>query len=497
MNDDIIEMRHIHKSFSGVYALVDAQLSLKKGEVLGLIGENGAGKSTLMNILSGLLEPDSGTILLRGREAAFRSPHDALVAGVSMIHQELCLVPELSVAENIWMGREKSFTRAFLLNTAKMWYEARKLLDLYELPLNPKSSISSLSIAEMQMVEIARALSYNTDLIIMDEPTSTLTAKEVRILFKIINHLKEKGVAIIFISHKLEELIDICDRISILRDGRYIDTLDASKTTTDELISLMVGRKLDKLYQKEIAQAGETILELKGLTRYGYFENINFSLKRGEILGIAGLVGAGRSEIARSIFGEDPFDAGEIILDGKKLADHSPRVSIERGLMMVMEDRAGMGLILSSPIFHNITLSSQKMFSRFGFLLGKKEKKESREKINELSIKTTSLKQLARHLSGGNQQKVVLAKCLLTKPKVLILDEPTRGIDIGAKAEIYKLMSNLANQGIAILMISSELPEILGMSDRILVIANGRLVFECLRNEADQDLIMQYAFNNV
>jgi ABC-type sugar transport system ATPase subunit len=330
----------------------------------------------------------------------------------------------------------------------------------------------------------------------MDEPTSTLTAKEVRILFNIINHLKEKGVAVIFISHKLEELIDICDRISILRDGRYIDTLDTAKTTTDELIALMVGRKLDKLYQKETARVGEIILELKGFTRYGCFENINFSLKRGEILGIAGLVGAGRSEIARAIFGEDPFDEGEIILEGKKLAGHSPRVSIERGLMMVMEDRSGMGLILSSPIFHNITLSSQKAFSRFGFLFGKKEKKASWEKINELSIKAASLKQLARQLSGGNQQKVVLAKCLLTKPKVLILDEPTRGIDIGAKAEIYKLMSTLANQGIAILMISSELPEILGMSDRILVIANGRMVFECPRNEADQDLIMQYAFNN-
>jgi ABC-type sugar transport system ATPase subunit len=494
--DAIVEMRNIHRSFSGVKALIDARLTVNEGEVVGLIGENGAGKSTLMNILSGLLEPDSGTILLRGREIKLRSPHDALIAGISMIHQELCLVPELTVAENIWLGREKQFAPAMLIKKSKMQQESRKLFEFYDLPLDPKSLISSLSIAEMQMVEIIRALSYNTDVIIMDEPTSTLTAKEIQILFNIIKHLKEKKVAVIFISHKLEELLGICDRISIMRDGRYIDTLDASEATTDRLISLMVGRKLEKLYQKETAPKGSTVLEVKNLTRRGYFEDISFSLSQGEILGISGLVGAGRSEIARSIFGEDPIDSGEILLNGKKLRKHSPGNSIDQGIAMVMEDRSSMGLILSSPIFHNITLSSQKTFSRFGFLLRGKEKQASEKKINELSIKAASLKQLARQLSGGNQQKVVLAKWLLTNPKLLILDEPTRGIDIGAKAEIYKLMSGLANQGIAILMISSELPEIFGMSDRILVISNGKLVFECSREDATQDIIMQYAFNS-
>jgi ABC-type sugar transport system ATPase subunit len=496
MSDTIVVMQNIHKAFSGVEVLVDARLEVKRGEVLGLIGENGAGKSTLMNILSGLLETDAGTVILNGRQIRFHSPHDALLAGISMIHQEICLVPELTVAENIWVGREKKFTRAFLLNTAKMQRETAKLFDLYGLPLNPKSLVSGLSIAEMQLVEIGRALSYNTDLIIMDEPTSALTAREVQLLFNIIRQLRQKNVSIIFISHKLEELLAVCDRISVMRDGRYIDTLDAGRTTVDDLISLMVGRKLNKLYQKDAVQAGEVILEVKHLTRTGYFEDISFSLRRGEILGVAGLVGAGRSEIARSIFGADPFDSGGVWLEGEKLTRHNPRHSINRGIAMVMEDRAGFGLILSSPIVHNITLASQKLFFKFGFLLDRKEKNAAQEKIDELSIKTSSLKQLAKQLSGGNQQKVVLAKWLLSNPKLLILDEPTRGIDIGAKAEIYRLMNELAKQGIGILMISSELPEILGMSDRILVIAGGRLVFDTPREDATQDMIMQYAFNN-
>ena len=494
MPEAIVEMRDITKCFRGVTALSHARLELRKSEVLGLVGENGAGKSTLMNILSALLQPDGGEIMLKGRPVKFKSPHNALLAGIAMIHQEICLVPDLSVAENVWIGREKKFTHCGIVDMKEMQDKTREILDKFGIEIPSGKAVRSLSIAGMQLVEIARALSYNADVLIMDEPTSTLTDRETKLLFDIIGKLKAEGVSVIFISHKLEEIMGICDRITIMRDSQYIDTVLPENITTDELISLMVGRKLDKLYQKAPAEIGAPVLEVQHLTRKGYFNDISFKVRRGEIVGMAGLVGAGRSEIARAVFGVDRYDSGKILVNGEEVRIHKPIDAIEAGLAMVTEDRAALGLVLGLSSEKNITMASQKDFCKFGFMEPKKEAEACVRYVNDLSIKMSSRKQLAAQLSGGNQQKVVLAKWLMTKPRVLILDEPTRGIDVGSKAEIYGLMSRLAQQGLAILMISSELPEILGMSDRILVMSGGDLVHSCPREGATQDGIMKYAF---
>lgn len=492
----IVEMRDINKYFPGVQALSNAQLQLKKGEVLGLIGENGAGKSTLMNILSGVFPQDSGDIIVNGKKVNFQSPYDALMSGISMIHQEICLVPDLTVAENIWVGREDKFTNLNIINKKKMQQAAKNLMSKYAINLDCKRTVSSLSISEMQLVEIIRAISFDSDVIIMDEPTSTLTTREIEILFNIIHVLKGNQVSIIFISHKMDELFNICDRITVMRDSKYIDTVKTSETNSDALISMMVGRKIENLFPTRESKIGEVVLELKNFSREGIFENINFKLHKGEVLGISGLVGAGRSEIVRALFGIDKLTSGKVYVDGKKVNINTPEDAINSGIAMVTEDRALSGLVLDIPIRHNITIVILKMLCKAGFINKNQDDSACDEMIEKLNIKTSGKKQLASQLSGGNQQKVVLAKWLLTHPKILILDEPTRGIDVGSKSEIYKLINELANQGIAILMISSELSEVLGMSDRILVLREGKITYECNKGEATQEKIMEYAFGN-
>jgi inositol transport system ATP-binding protein len=492
----IVEMRGINKSFPGVQALTNAQLLLEKGEVLGLIGENGAGKSTLVNILSGLFPQDSGDLIIKGKKTHLSSPHDALMMGISMIHQEICLVPELTVADNIWIGRENKFTNLGIIDVSKMQQAAQNLMNKYGITLNCKRPVSSLSIAEMQLVEIIRAVSYDSDIIIMDEPTSTLTTREIDILYRIIDKLKENKVSFIFISHKIEELLQTCDRITVMRDSKYIDTLKTSGTNSETLISLMVGRELKNYFQKKESKIGDVVLEIKNFTRTGAFVDINFQLHKGEILGISGLVGAGRSEIVQALFGIDKPTSGEIYIGGKRVTIKSPTDAINHGIAMVTEDRAQSGLVLGMRIFHNITLVILKQLCIAGFIRNKLDELTSIEKIEKLQIKVSGKTQLASQLSGGNQQKVVLAKWLLTNPKVLILDEPTRGIDVGSKSEIYKLMNELTDQGLAMIMISSELPEVLGMSDRILVIREGKVNYECSRDDATQEKIIEFAFGS-
>jgi len=494
---NIVELVGINKTFPGVHALSDARLELEKGEVHGLIGENGAGKSTLMNILAGLITPDRGEIIVNGVKRVFHDPHEALMAGISMIHQEVCLVPEMTVAENIWIGREEKFTRYGIIDKKEMIRKTRELMDQFGISLDGDQVVSALSIAEMQLVEIARALSYDADILIMDEPTSALTNREIEILYSIIRRLKEKQVSFIFISHKIEELLQTCDRITVMRDSKYICTLKTTETNANALISLMVGRELKNYYQKQAAKIGEVVLELRNFSRSGEFTNINFQLHRGEILGISGLVGAGRSEVVRALFGIDRSTSGEILIEGHPVSITSPEDAINNGIAMVTEDRALSGLVLDMSMMHNTTLVILRQLCRLGFIQKNREESTSREIIKRLQIKISGMQQTARQLSGGNQQKVVLSKWLLSNPKVLILDEPTRGIDVGSKSEIYKLMSELTGQGMAILMISSELPEILGMSDRIIVMRDRKITYECLQNEATQERIMEYAFGSL
>lgn len=494
---NIIELVGINMSFPGVHALSNARLEVEKGEVHGLIGENGAGKSTLMNILAGLIMPDSGEIYVNGTRRVFHNPHEALLSGISMIHQEVCLVPEMTVAENIWIGREEKFTKFGIIDKKYMTLKTQELIDRFGIDLDCDRIASTLSIAEMQLVEIARALSYDADILIMDEPTSALTNREIEILYRIIRKLKDHEVSFIFISHKIEELLQTCDRITVMRDSKYICTLKTDETDANELISLMVGRELKNYYQKQTAKIGGVILELKNFSRTGEFENINLQLHRGEILGIAGLVGAGRSELVRALFGIDKSTGGEIYVEGKRTYIDTPENAISNGIAMVTEDRALSGLVLDMSILHNITLVILRQICRLGFIYRSREETISQEIIQKLHIKIASMRQPARQLSGGNQQKVVLSKWLLSNPKILILDEPTRGIDVGSKSEIYKLMNELTAQGMAILMISSELPEILGMSDRILVMRERRITFECSQKEATQEKIMEYAFGSL
>ncbi|MEA4811856.1 MAG: sugar ABC transporter ATP-binding protein [Anaerolineaceae bacterium] len=492
----LVLMKGINKSFPGVQALSDAQLDLYKGEVLGLIGENGAGKSTLMNILAGIFPQDSGSISINGKEVCFRNPNEALKAGIAMIHQELCLVPDLSVAENIWVGRENKFSRFGLISKNRMAKAAENLECEFDIHLDVNRPVSELSIAEMQLVEILRAVSFKSDLIIMDEPTSALTNKEISSLFKIIDNLKAKGVAFIFISHKLEELLATCDRIVVMRDSQYIGTYQTDCVDEAHLVKLMVGRELGDYYQKEEVPLGPVVLELRHFSRAGYFNDISFSLHQGEILGLSGVVGAGRSEIARALFGMDSGCEGEVWINGRQVCIKNPQEAIRHGLALVTEDRSKSGLVLSLPVLQNVTLARLWDYCKADFIRSRLERKAGQAMINKLAVKVNALMQLTRQLSGGNQQKVVLAKWLLCQPKILILDEPTRGIDVGSKSEIYKLMNALVKEGMAILMISSELPEILGMSDRILVIREGQLVRELPRQNATQEEIIRYSIGS-
>lgn len=492
--DIVLSVEGVSKKFPGVLALNKVQLELKKGEVLGLIGENGAGKSTLMNVLLGSYTPDGGSMTLKGKPYTPKSPKHALDQGISMIHQEISLIPAMTVAENIWIGRENLFSKYGLIQSKKRLDTTQELLDRFNLKIDPSVEVGSLSIANMQLVEITRAISYQPDVIIMDEPTSALTQSEIDSLYKIIRALSAAGTGIIFISHKLEELFEVCDNITVMRDGQYITTKSCVDLTQDELVRLMVGREISDMYPKQQVEQGDVMLEVKHLKRKGSFKDVNFSVRQGEILGFCGLVGAQRSEIMETLFGIYPADGGTITLKGKDVSHPNTWTAIDNGLAMVTEDRLRRGALHKLPVYVNMSLSYLKRISPKGFVDRKQEAIDCQDMVDKMGIKVASVNQEIASLSGGNQQKVILGKWLLTQPEVLILDEPTRGIDVGAKVEIYKLIGQMAAAGKAIIVVSSDLPEVMGISDRILVVHDGAIVAERLRGNFAQAELMQYAF---
>ena len=491
----LLEMRGIRKSFYGNEVLHSVDLTLEAGTVLALMGENGAGKSTMMNILVGIHKRDGGTIRIDGQEVNIESPHDAQKLGIAMIHQELSSVVEMSVAENIYLGREP--VKNGFIDYRKMYKDTEELLKNLNINLNPKTKMGKLRVADQQLVEIAKAVSQNARILIMDEPTSSITDREVENLYGIIRDLKMRKTGIIYISHKMEEVYTITDQITVLRDGASIATWNTKEATNDMVVKAMVGRELTEQYPKRKVEIGDTILELKDFTQEGAFENISFKLRRGEILGLVGLVGAGRTETMQALFGITKPDSGEVYLKGQKVEFKKPVDAIKNGLAYVTEDRKGEGLVLPMSIAHNITLPSMKELSRKIFIKQKEEKDRVGKEIADLKVKTTSPNLAVKNLSGGNQQKVVLAKWMLKNPDVIIFDEPTRGIDVGAKAEIYKLMNEFVAEGKAIIMISSELPEAMGMSDRILVLSNHKMSGELSKNEFNQKSLMKLAMQHM
>ena len=493
MLDDkyILEVKNLSKRFPGVLALDKTQLKVRPGEVHALLGENGAGKSTLMKCILGMYKPDGGEIYFDGRRVTINNTSEALKIGISMIHQEISLVQHRTIAENIWIGREPG--RFGILNWKALYKKAEEMLERLELDLNPKTIVGKLSVAGMQMVEIARAISYDSRVIIMDEPTSALMDNEVNKLFKIIHDLKSKGIAIIYISHKMDEIFKIADRVTVFRDGQYVGEEDIGNVDEQKLVSMMIGREINQIFPKIQVPIGDVAFEVKNLSRKGVFQDISFQVRKGEILGVSGLMGAGRSEIMQAIFGIERIDEGAIYLDGERLRIHSPKDAIKKGIGMVTEDRKLLGLVTCRSVRENITYASLDELSNWIFTNVTNENNASGDMIRMLDIKTPSQRQRVGALSGGNQQKVIVANWLLTKPKVLILDEPTRGIDVGAKSEIHKLMCKFAQDGMAIIMISSEMPEILGMSDRIIVMHEGRTKAEFNREDATQEKILASA----
>jgi ribose transport system ATP-binding protein len=491
--DPVLEMRGIVKIYPGVTALDGVDFSVLPGEVHALVGENGAGKSTLMKILAGADTKDAGTVSIDGTEVHVTSPQEAMRLGVSIIYQEFNLVPYMNAAENIFLGREPAGAVPGVIDFRRMYADAQRIVDELGVPLDVRAPIDHLSVAQQQMVEIAKATSRKSRIIAMDEPSATLTEHELENLFALIRRLKGEGVSIIYISHRLEEIFQIADRVTVLRDGRLVATKAVDETDREDIIRMMVGRELKEKIPKTAAEQGDVALEVKGLSRAGSLSNISFQVRRGEILGLAGLVGAGRTEVARAIFGADPFDSGTIYLDGKQVRIRSPRDAIKLGIGLVTEDRKALGLVLGMAVRENVSLANLGSLSRLGFVSRRRERDVATRYVEDLMIKTPSIEQAVQNLSGGNQQKVVLAKWLFTQSKVLIFDEPTRGIDVGAKTEIYQLMNKLAQNGAAIIMISSELPEVLGMSDRILVMHEGEIAGELSREEATQERIMHLA----
>ncbi len=489
-DESILRMEHISKRFPGVQALDDVTFQVNKGEIHALVGENGAGKSTLMKILTGAIPKDEGTIFLREQPVEIESPGRAQALGISMIHQDLMLIPHLNVGQNIYLGREPRGALPGLINWSALYAQAEEQLAKLGITLESQTMVADLSIAQRQMVEVAKALSLNADIIVMDEPTSALSERETETLFALMRSLKEQGVTIIFISHRLEEVFVIADRVTVLRDGQLIGVVPISEVGMDQVVRMMVGRDLGEMYPKEEVPRREMILQVKGLSRGDELKGIDLELYKGEILGIAGLMGAGRTPFARALFGIEPIDSGEIWIEGQQVRIDSPQKAIDLGMGFVPEDRQTQGLFLGMAVRRNITISALDKVSRFGFLNFSEADGLAQEYVQRLDIRTPDLQRLVRNLSGGNQQKVVIAKWLTLNPKILILDEPTRGIDVGAKAEIHVLMNQLAKQGVGIIMISSELPEILGVSDRILVMSEGQVVGEFSREEATQEAIM-------
>lgn len=496
MSENILELKKISKSFSGVEVLHEVSFALQPGEVHALLGENGAGKSTLVKIITGVHQPDKGEILLNGEPVHFRDARESRQAGIAAIYQELSLFPDLDVAENIFVGRQP-VTSGGRVDWRKLYADAGKLLESLGVKLDLKQKARTLSIAEQQMVEIARAFSIHARILIMDEPTSSLTLHEVDDLFRLVRRLREEGTAVIFISHRLEELYTLADRVTVLRDGSYVGTKPMNDVSRDDLIRMMVGRTITNLFPKQDVAAGDVILKVENLTRAGSFYGVNFELRRGEILGLAGLVGAGRTNVARAIFGVEPPTGGRIQIDGHEVSITSPQRAIELGLAYVPEDRQLHGLIPAMPLTPNISLPMLPHYAQMGWLQDRLERKSAYDAAIQMEVRANNVWQLARELSGGNQQKVVLAKWLSTNPRILILDEPTRGIDVGTKAAVHGLMSKLAAEGLAILMISSELPEILGMSDRVIVMREGHVTGHFSRAEATQENIISAATQNV
>ena len=491
-DDYLLQMEGISKSFPGVQALDDVHLNVRPGTVHALMGENGAGKSTLMKVLIGMYHADAGTVTFAGKQVQIPDTATALRLGISMIHQELSPIPHMTVAENIYLGREP-VNRLGLIDKRRMITNTRQLLDRLELAIDPRATMNTLSIAQTQLVEIAKAISYDARLIIMDEPTSAITEREVAHLHRMIRSLRESGAAIIYITHKMDEVFKISDHVTVFRDGKHVATVPAAELDRQKLITLMVGRELTHMFPKEVVAIGEVVLSVRGLTRHGVLRDISFDLRRGEILGLAGLMGAGRTEVLEAIFGITRIDAGTIEIDGRATKIRSPADAIRNGLALLTEDRKLTGIMGVLSVRDNMTVASLPRFSPGGVLRKRQIDRECQKQREALAIKTPTIHQLIKLLSGGNQQKVLVSRWLLTTPEILMIDEPTRGIDVGAKAEIHRLMCQLAGQGKAILMVSSEMPEILGMSDRVLVMHEGRLTGEFSRAEATQESIMRAA----
>ena len=496
MDDYILALNNISKSFSKVLVLNNVTLKIKPGEVHALIGENGAGKSTLMKILMGIYSSDTGEIWIDHQRVTIHHPSEAIKHGISMIHQELNPILDMEVAENVFVGREIRKIKFGPLSFVDIEEERRQTRDLFNkigIEIDPKTMMRSLSVAQTQLVEIVKAISLSSKVVIMDEPTSAITQKEVQTLFEQIRLLRKQGVAIIYISHKMEEIFQIADRISVLRDGNHIGTFGAENVNNDQLIKMMVGREITEFIPKTEATIGPVVMEVKNLSRGKHFQDISFDLRAGEILGVAGLVGAGRSEMAECIFGITKPTSGEVYINNQKSVSHHPKDAIRKKVALITEDRKFTGLNLKGSVKENITLVGLQSLAKFGVINGQSETRVTNQYISELRIKTNSVNTLLSNLSGGNQQKVVLSKWLFTAPDIIILDEPTRGIDVGSKRDVYILVGELVKAGKAVLMISSEIPELMGLSDRIIVLAEGRLSGELKRSEFTQEAIMKYA----
>jgi rhamnose transport system ATP-binding protein len=492
----VVELLDVSKQFGSIQALRSVNLALYPGEVHALLGENGAGKSTLVKVLGGIYRPDTGTVKIAGETVDLHSPAQAQRLGVAVIHQEPTLFPDLNVAENVFMGRHPR-DRFGRVAWKKMYQEVERLLTSLDVPLSVYTPVQGLSVADQQLVEIAKALSLDARVLVMDEPTAALSAHEVEKLFVITRQLRERGVAILFVNHRLEEVFELADRVTIMRDGAHVITAPVSEMTSENIIRYMVGRELTALFPKGDAAIGEVLLDVQHLTRAGIFEDVSFQLRRGEILGFSGLVGAGRTEVARVIFGIDHADVGEIRIGNELVHISSPNVAMRYGLAYVPEDRRQQGLVMDFSIVANMTLPILQQFSHFGIMDRRRERAIATDYSQQLQVRSAGIDQLVKALSGGNQQKVVLARWLITNPKILILDEPTRGVDIGAKAEVHRIISELASKGMAIILISSELPEVLAMSDRVLVMHEGRVADIFDRDAVDQEKVMFAATGQV
>lgn len=489
----MIEMTGITKSFSGNKVLKDVQFSLKKGEIHALMGENGAGKSTMMKILTGIYERDAGEVKVRGESIHYKNPKESEHAGIAVIHQELNILPYLSIAENLFLGKEKTFGKSGILKTKEMNQKASEILKSLDMHEDVRTQAGSLSVGKQQIIEIAKAISSNAEVIIMDEPTAALTDREIESLFETIRKLQETGVSFVYISHRMEEIFSLCNRITILRDGEYVGTKVIKETNFDEIVQMMVGRALGERFPERDATIGEVKLAAKGLTREGIFKDVSFEVRKGEVVAFAGLMGAGRTEVVQALFGYRKLTAGDIMLDGKAITINNPLQAKKLGFGYVTEDRKSEGLIVDFSVQDNLSLTNFDKVASNGIMKNQAEKNLYQSMVERLGIRLSGPTQAAKSLSGGNQQKVVIAKWLGIEPEVLILDEPTRGVDVGAKKEIYSIINELAERGVAIIMVSSELPEVIGMADRVLVMHEGCLTGEVTKEDMTQERIMHFA----